>query len=90
MPSSPREAHTSRDTPTAENDPEMNPGPRNPNSSSAEMAEGVGATVSLAILVGLALGEALGDVLGAVLGNVLGEAVGLKQKITSKPGKIST
>lgn len=65
----------------------MNPGPRNPNSSSAEMAEGVGATVSLAILVGLALGEALGDVLGAVLGNVLGEAVGLKQKITSKPGK---
>lgn len=68
----------------------MNPGPRNPESSSARLAEGVGAGVSCVFLVALVLGNALtlGGALcieievelGAALGSGFGVAVGLQKR----------
>lgn len=72
-PSSPSEAKTSSGMPAAENDPEVNPGPRNPDSSSSSSSAGV------AEIVGATVGAGLGGAVGAALastGSALGAALG--------------
>lgn len=85
-PSSPSEANTSSGTPSAENDPEMNPGPKNPDSPSAGVAAAVGATVGATLEATLAFGAGVGaslkplsSALGAALGVALGRASGLEK-----------
>lgn len=77
-PSSPSQANTPSDTPSAENDPNMSPGPRNPNSSFARTTAAVGAIVGPALRA--AVGAALEAELGARLGAALGGVIRLEQR----------